>query len=100
MKPTSKPKTPDLKIDLLRGSLITLRRRCGKKNCHCQQDQPHETPALSYSQDGKTRILTLPEQLVPCVRAAVQRYQHARAALEKQGNTGLRQLETLLHSLR
>jgi hypothetical protein len=32
----------------------------------------------------------------PTVRAAVQRYQQARAALEKQGNTGLRQLETLL----
>ena len=100
MKHTSKPKITDPNIDLLRGSLITLRRRCGKKNCHCHQDQPHETPALSYSQDGKTRILTLPEQLVPCVRAAVLRYQHARAALEKQGNTGLRQLETLLRSLR
>src|SRR5664279_2807860 len=100
MKHLSKLKITDLKIDLLRGSLITLRRRCCKKNCHCHQDQPHETPALSYSQAGKTQILTLPEQLVPCVRAAVLRYQHARAALEKQGNTGLRQLETLLRSLR
>lgn len=100
MKPPSQPKTPDLNIDLLRGSLITLRRRCGKKNCHCQQDHPHETPALSYSQDGKTRILTLTEQLVPGIRAAVLRYQRARTALEKQGNTGLRQLESLLRSLR
>lgn len=100
MKHLSKPKVTHPKIDLLRGSLITLRRRCGKKNCHCRHDQPHETPALSYSQDGKTRILTLPAPLVPCARAAVQRYQHARAALEKQGNTGLRQLETLLRSLR
>ena len=91
-------KTADLKIELLRGSLITLRRRCGKMNCHCLQDQPHETPALSYSQAGKTRILTLPSNLVPLVRAAVQRYQRARTALEKQGNTGLRQLETSLRS--
>jgi hypothetical protein len=100
MKPLSKPKITDPKLDLLRGSLITLRRRCGKKNCHCQQDQPHETPALSYSQEGKTRLLTLPKELVPFVRTAVQRYQRERAALEKQGNRGLRQLETLLRSLR
>jgi len=98
MKYTTIVKTADLKIELLRGSLITLRRRCGKKNCHCLQDQPHETPALSYSQAGKTRILTLPSNLVPLVRAAVQRYQRARTALEKQGNTGLRQLETSLRS--
>ena len=100
MKSLFKPKITDPKIELLRGSLITLRRRCGKKNCHCRQDQPHETPALSYSQDGKTHMLTLPEALVPFARAAVQRYQRARAALEKQGNLGLRQLETLLRSLR
>jgi hypothetical protein len=100
MKSLLKPKITDPKIEFLRGSLITLRRRCGKKNCHCHQDQPHETPAVSYSQDGKTRILTLPEELVSYARTAIQRYQRARAALEKQGNLGLRQLETLLRSLR
>jgi hypothetical protein len=98
MKPTFTVKTAGLNIELLRGSLITLRRRCGKKNCHCHRDQPHETPALSYSQAGKTRIRTLPGELVPAIRTAVQRYQRARAALEKQGNMGLRQLETHLRA--
>jgi len=96
MKTKLSDRTQTLKLDLLRGSPITLRRRCGKKNCHCHKGQPHQTPALSFSQGGKTRILTLPPQLLFTVRAAVQRYQQARAALEKQGNTGLRQLETLL----
>ena len=96
MKTKLSDRTQTLKLDLLRGSPITLRRRCGKKNCPCHKGQPHQTPALSFSQGGKTRILTLPPQLLPTVRAAVQRYQQARAALEKQGNTGLRQLETLL----
>jgi len=98
MKSKLLSKTAKVQFDLLRGSLITLRRRCGKKNCHCRQDQPHETPALSYSQNGKTRILTLPSDLVPSVKAAVERYHQARAALEKQGNTGLQQLQSLLNS--
>jgi hypothetical protein len=98
MKPKTLIETAELKLELLRGSLITLRRRCGKKNCHCHQGPPHETPALSYSQAGKTRILTLPGELVPAVRTAGQRYQRARAALEQQGTTGLRQLETFLRS--
>jgi hypothetical protein len=95
-KSTSQPN--DLNLDLLRGSLITLRRRCGKKNCHCHDGSPHQTPALSFSQAGKTRILTLPQHLVPTVRTAVQRYQRARTTLEHQGNTGLRQLETFLRA--
>ena len=44
---------------LLRGSLIELRRRCGKTGCHCHKGEPHSSPALSYSQAGKTHILTL-----------------------------------------
>lgn len=37
----------------LRGSLITLRRRCGKPNCHCATGQPHSTPARSFSHNVK-----------------------------------------------
>jgi len=29
---------------LLRGSLITLSRRCGKPNCHCRDGEPHPPP--------------------------------------------------------
>ena len=38
---------------VLRGSLIVLRRRCGKPGCHCATGEPHATPALSYSVEGK-----------------------------------------------
>jgi hypothetical protein len=44
---------------MLRGSLIVLRRRCGKPGCRCATGEPHATPALSYSGEGKTRMLTL-----------------------------------------
>ena len=41
---------------LLRGSLVTLRRRCGKPSCRCAVgEQLHETPALSHSEGGRTR---------------------------------------------
>lgn len=40
---------------MLRGSLVTLRRRCGKQSCRCVQgDERHEAPALSYSEHGRT----------------------------------------------
>ncbi len=52
---------------LLRGSLITLRRRCGKPNCPCAEGVPHETPALSYSLQGRTRTVTLRVEDLPAV---------------------------------
>ena len=43
---------------LVRGSLITLRRKCGTPTCSCAKGQPHESPALSYSIAGATKMLT------------------------------------------
>jgi hypothetical protein len=90
------PKSLPLKTSatswLLRGSLIVLRRRCGKPTCHCAKGPPHATPALSFSRQGKTRILTLRPPQLPGVRAALRRYQQAQAQLERRALAGLRRL--------
>jgi hypothetical protein len=74
---------------LVRGSLITLRRRCGKPNCRCADGVAHETPALSYSLEGRTRTLTLRPEDVPVVRAALERYAAARQRLEGEALDGI-----------
>jgi|SRR6266508_4459049 len=81
---------------LVRGSLITLRRRCGKPNCHCAEGAPHETPALSYSVEGRTRTLTLPPDDVATVEAALQRYAAARQRLEDEALAGIEALRARL----
>ena len=77
---------------LVRGSLITLRRRCGRPNCRCAEGAPHETPALSYSLEGRTRTLTLRPEDVPMVRAALERYSAARQRLEDEALAGIEAL--------
>jgi hypothetical protein len=69
---------------VLRGSLVSLTRKCGKPTCRCAEGEPHITPALSYSLGGATRILTLRPRDLRGVRAALARYQRAAAALERQ----------------
>src|SRR5680860_751345 len=65
---------------VLPGSLIILRRKCGKATCRCATGAPHESPALSYSVAGRTKILTLAAEEVPAVDAAlnlpVERHSH------------------------
>ena len=74
---------------VLPGSLITLRRKCGKPGCRCATGSPHETPALSYSVEGRTKMLTLAAEEVPAVAAAVSRYRSALADLEAEARAEL-----------
>ena len=97
MKTTTFSNTPSLKhLTVLRGSLITLRRRCAKPNCHCAKGNPHESPALSFSQAAKTRILTLTASEVPIVRRALKEYRRSQGRLTKEADRGLRLLERYL----
>lgn len=75
---------------LVRGSVVTHRRRCGKPNCRCADGEAlHETPVLSYSVGGRSRLLTLPADQVAAVRAATERYRERRQLLEADGQAGL-----------
>ncbi|MHB8186014.1 MAG: DUF6788 family protein [Dermatophilaceae bacterium] len=74
---------------LLRGTLTTFRRRCGKPSCHCVTGAPHESPALTYTQGGRTKTLTLTDAEVAEVAAALARFQDASAALEKAADAGI-----------
>lgn len=86
---SKRPRVPRM----LRGSLVTLRRRCGKPGCHCAQgEQRHEAPALSYSDHGRTRVVMLAGSDVAAVTAALERYRSAKLELEEQASTGLRAL--------
>lgn len=74
---------------VLPGSLITLRRKCGKATCRCATGEPHETPALSYSVAGRTKMLTLRPDEVASVAAAVSRYRGAVDRLEVEARAEL-----------
>src|SRR5674476_1152735 len=57
---------------LVRGSVVTHRRRCGKPNCRCADGEAlHESTVLSYSEGGRTRLLMRPaDQVAAAVGAA------------------------------
>lgn len=85
--------------EMLRGSVVTHRRRCGKPNCRCAEGEVlHERVVLSYSEASRTRFLTLPEEVIEAVRLATARYRNERARLEAVGNAGLAQLVSSLRS--
>lgn len=87
-------------IDLLRGSLMRFRRKCGGKNCRCQRGQLHESWALSYSTSGRTHLISLRDEDVEVVQSALDRYRVAREELEQRALTGLAGLQGWLTTRR
>jgi hypothetical protein len=77
---------------VLRGTLITMRRRCGKAACRCAGGALHEGPALSVSLSGRSVTVSLRPGDVPAVRAALARYQARRQELEAQATEGVQAL--------
>jgi hypothetical protein len=79
---------------LLRGTLTTFRRRCGKPSCRCATGDPHESPALTFTEAGRTKTVTLSAAEVEEVAAALARYENARSELEAQADAGLANLRS------
>lgn len=69
---------------VLRGTLLTLRRKCGKPTCWCAREGQHATPALAYKVAGIAHLVTLRPEDVPTVRRALARHQRLTRALEQR----------------
>lgn len=74
---------------MLHGTVTTFRRRCGKPSFHCVDGAPHESPALTYREDGRTKTVTLSETELAWVRQAIERYQQASGELEARARDGV-----------
>ena len=78
---------------MLRGTVVTHRRRCGKPNCRCAAgEELHSSVVLSYSDKNKTKFVMLRDDEVAQVRAAIRRFSAARAKLEAAAEEGIKQL--------
>jgi len=78
---------------VLHGSLTTFRRRCGKDSCHCATGEPHETPAFVYTEEGRSKTLTLRPGEAAEVSAAIAAYESSRDELEAAARAGIAALK-------
>ena len=70
---------------IVRGSLVTRYRRCGKPTCHCVQSRGHGRAHdwVVTLTPGKTEQLLLSEAMLPVARQFLDNDKRWRAALEK-----------------
>jgi len=77
---------------LLRGSLVTMRRRCGKPGCHCVDGEKHASLYLAIRCGKRRKMIYVPSELEQQVREWVQSSQEIDRLLELVSQSCLEQL--------
>ena len=86
---------------LVKGNVYEIARKCGKPSCACAGGQLHKSMVLSWSDQGKTRLKSVPAQRLDELRhksEAYQRFRRARsqvALISKQMLTVIDRIEML-----
>lgn len=85
---------------LVAASLVAFRRKCGRPGCHCQSGQGHPAYHLTYKQQGKTRSVYVPVDLVPEVQQWVKEYQRIKGLLRHLSKLAMAKIQTHTRSQR
>jgi len=75
--------------DLIRGSLVKTRKKCGRKGCRCETGEKHPHVYLSVSgRGGNTIVYVTPEQEA-AFRRGISAYRKAWALMQKIGRLNI-----------
>lgn len=65
---------------MVKGNVYELARKCGKPNCLCTRGQPHRSMVLTWSEEGRSRLLSLPSERIAEVKRKSEEYLRFRRA--------------------
>lgn len=67
---------------VLAASLGFYSHRCGRSACRCHRGGPlHDTQHVTYKENGKTRSVYVPKDLIPEVRAWIAQHRRLKTLL-------------------
>ena len=69
--------------EILRGSIVVVKRYCGKTNCHCLKGFKHRSLYVSQSNKGESRLVYIPQRSEKEVRRLIRNYQAFKVVMEK-----------------
>lgn len=67
---------------LLRGSLVSMARTCGKAGCHCQQGEKHVSLYLAVRLANRRKMIYVPSAMEKTVRGWVENAQEVDRLLD------------------
>lgn len=65
---------------LVKGNVYEMARKCGKPSCACTRGELHRSMVLSWSHQGKTRLMSIPTGRLTELRKKSEEYLRVRNA--------------------
>lgn len=72
---------------LVKGTIYEISRKCGKASCTCTRGQLHKSTVLSWSDQGRTRLKSVPPKRLEELRRKTDDYRRFRQARSRVPNT-------------
>ena len=69
--------------EILRGSVVIVNRYCGKPSCRCLKGYKHRALYVSQSQQGKPRLVYIPQRSEKEVHRLIKNYRRMKVVMEK-----------------
>jgi hypothetical protein len=69
-----------VRTPLVKGNVYEIARRCGTPRCRCTRGQLHRSMVLSWSEDGRHHLRSLPPAQVAAIRQKSEEYLRFRRA--------------------
>jgi len=70
---------------MIKGTVSAQRRKCGKPRCGCASGERHGTMMLSRSEEGRTKLVSIPDGYLKEWQVLTRRYQRFRRARARLG---------------
>jgi hypothetical protein len=83
---------------LVKGNVYEMARKCGKPNCVCTRGKLHRSMVLSWSEEGKTRLFSIPPERLGELQEKSEeylRFRRARARVTEIGREILAVLDQM-----
>lgn len=65
---------------IVKGTVCEMARKCGKPSCACSRGELHRSMILSWSNQGKTKLMSVPPERLVELREKSEEYQRLRRA--------------------
>lgn len=78
---------------IIKGSLVWLKRVCGKSGCHCYKGKKHVSLYLSRSVKGKTTMTYIPHRYENAVKEAVDEHKRILKTLDELSRDNLKTIK-------
>ena len=78
--------------EVIRGSIVTMKRYCGKAGCRCQKGFKHCSLYISQRHAGKTRMIYIPKNSEVSVRRLIDNYRKLKTIMDKMSDMNIQML--------